>query len=295
MALSVERLQEEDIPETLELKDSHGWNQLPGDLRRFLRLSGEGCFKAVAEGRLVGTCLVFIFDRIGWIALMVVRREFQRRGIGRALMERSLEFCDSKGISLIKLDGTREGYPLYRSVGFQEEFPVGMARAGVDDLRAPAPAKYNLEYHGSEIRRVGMGDLEALAALDRRACGINREELIRQLLLDYPGRGLISESDGPSGFVLFRPGSHSVQIGPLIASGEGEARALLARAIGRIRGEERRGGLTLSVSLRNPDSLRLFEAMGFSCTHRLTRMRRGEGLLQCDEDILYAYSGPEKG
>ena len=130
-------------------------------MRRFLRLSGGGCFKAVAEGRLVGTCLVFLFDRIGWIAMMAVRREFQRRGIGRALMERSLEFCESRGISFVMLDGTREGYPLYRSLGFHEEYIVGIAKAGMDDLRAPPTG----EYHGSEIRRIGMEDLEALTTL----------------------------------------------------------------------------------------------------------------------------------
>ena len=130
---------------------------------------------------------------------------------------------------------------------------------------------------------------------------MNREELIHQLLLDYPGGGLISESDGPSGFVLCRPGSHSVQIGPLIASREGEAQALLTSAARLIRNEAARSEqdsparLSLSVNLRNPASLRLFEGMGLCCTPRLTRMHRGEGLLQCEEDLLYAYSGPEKG
>ena len=289
--LRLGKLKEEDIPQAMELKDSFGWNQLPEDWRRYLRISPKGCFGAKIGDRLVGTAIVFLFGRIAWMSLVAVRKDFQRRGIGAALMERGLEYSESEGIELVKLDATEEGTSLYRRFGFREEYPVGMARARVEEVR-PFGGR---EAPETGIRRMEAEDLGPVVALDREACGVDRESLIEQLFRDYPGWGLISETDRPSGFVLFRPGSHSFHIGPLAASTEGQARALLDAVTARIAETNREAELRLSMSLQNPRSVRIFSEGGFQCTPRLVRMKRGSGGLHCREQMIYAYSGPEKG
>ena len=108
---------EDDIPEAMNLKNALGWNQTVADWKRFLYLAGESCFKVVIDRHLAATCFLFIRDHIAWLAMLIVKEGYKRRGIGRALMEKSLEYCKDRGITLIKLDGTQEAYPLYRGFG----------------------------------------------------------------------------------------------------------------------------------------------------------------------------------
>ena len=113
-------------------------------------------------------------------------------------MERCLDLCDSAGVTLVKLDSTREGRLLYSSLGFQDEYPLGMSKVTEDAIRPP-PRR---EFRESEIRRAEPKDLASIVSLDTSACGMNREELIHRLLRDYSGWGFISETEQPSGFSI---------------------------------------------------------------------------------------------
>lgn len=284
---------EYDIPEAMELKNALGWNQTVLDWKRFLCLAEESCFKVVIDRHLAATCFLFIRDHIAWLAMLIVKEEYKRRGIGRALMEKSLEYCKERGITLIKLDGTQEAYPLYRGFGFLDDCEVGMFKGRIGSLNNARPHENHAP--GLRLKQVDSKGLEGIGSIDTEAFGVSRAAMIERLLLDYPGSGFVSDEKEISGYVLFRPGHHSYQIGPFVASSPREANALLAAVIERIGMENRKADICIFSLLNYPAAAQLFERKGFTCVRRLIRMYKGENMLHGRDKMLYALSGPEKG
>lgn len=58
-------------------------------------------------------------SRRAWILNMYVEKEFRRRGIARELMRLMLEWCRKQGLALVHLHASKEGRPLYESLGFK--------------------------------------------------------------------------------------------------------------------------------------------------------------------------------
>ncbi|HEB10230.1 MAG TPA: hypothetical protein ENI06_03335 [Spirochaetales bacterium] len=148
---------------------------------------------------------------------------------------------------------------------------------------------------GLRLKQVDSKDLEGIGSIDTEAFGVSRAAMIERLLLDYPGSGFISGEKEISGYVLFRPGHHSYQIGPFVASSPREANALLAAVIERIGMENRKADICIFSLLNYPAAAQLFERKGFTCVRRLIRMYKGENMLHGRDKMLYALSGPEKG
>ena len=274
----------------MDLKNALGWNQTVADWKRFIYLAGEGSFKVILEDRLAATCFLFIRDHIAWLAMLIVKEEYKRRGIGRALMEKSLECCKERGITLIKLDGTQEAYPLYRGFGFLDEGEVGMFKGRIGSLNNVRP-----HAPGLKLKQVHVKDLQGIVSIDTEAFGVSRAAMIERLLLDYPERGFIAGEKEISGYILFKPGHHSYQIGPLIASSRKEAEVLLEAVIERIGLENRKADICIFSPLNYPAAAQLFEITGFTCVRRLIRMYKGKNMLRGRDKMLYALSGPEKG
>jgi len=284
---------EDDIPEAMELKNALGWNQTVAEWKRFIYLAEESCFKVVIDRHLAATCFLFIRDHIAWLAMLIVKEEYKRRGIGRALMEKSLEYCKHRGITLIKLDGTREAYPLYRGFGFLDEGEVGMFKGRIGSLNNARPYAHHAP--GLKLKQVDLKDLEGIVSIDTEAFGVSRAAMIERLLLDYPESGFVAGEKEISGYVLFKPGHHSYQIGPLIASSPREANALLEAVIERIGLENRKADICIFSPLSYSAAAHLFERKDFTCVRRLIRMYKGNKMLRGCDEMLYALSGPEKG
>src|SRR5262249_29903737 len=112
----------EDMTLGLRLKQKAGWNQTPADWARFLVLQPDGCFVADLDGAPAGTVTTCVFGGVGWVGMMLVDPGERRRGVGRELMLRALEFLESKGVRSVRLDATPMGEPLYRGLGFVPQF-----------------------------------------------------------------------------------------------------------------------------------------------------------------------------
>ena len=108
----------DDIPEAMRLKDLAGWNQTAADWERFLFAGPEGCFVAKRKGRVVGTSATIVYQgRFAWIGMVIVDRQFRGQGIGTALLERAIQYLDSRNIPCMKLDATPQGRVLDESSG----------------------------------------------------------------------------------------------------------------------------------------------------------------------------------
>lgn len=281
---------EDDIPEAIDLKNALGWNQTAADWKRFLYLAEESCFKVVIDRHLAATCFLFIRDHIAWLAMLIVKEEYKRRGIGRALMEKSLEYCKDRGITLIKLDGTQEAYPLYRGFGFLDEGEVGMFKGRIGSLNNARP-----HTPGLKLKQVDLNDFEGIVSIDTEVFGVSRAAMIERLLLDYPESGFVAGEKEISGYILFKPGHHSYQIGPFVASSRKEAEVLLEAVIERIGIGKGKADICIFSALNYPAAAQLFEMKGFTRVRRLIRMYKGKNMLRGRDEMLYALSGPEKG
>lgn len=62
----------------------------------------------------------FIVKRTGTVLNVYTRPEYRRHGYARKVMELLLEDAARQNVSLIELNATEKGYPLYRSVGFTD-------------------------------------------------------------------------------------------------------------------------------------------------------------------------------
>jgi GNAT superfamily N-acetyltransferase len=293
----------EDIPQAMALKDALGWNQVPADWQRFLDLAPRGCFKAVVADRVVGTAVAFVFDRVCWIGMVIVEESFRRRGLGLALTRRCLEHSSEQGCRLCLLDATAGGVPLYAGLGFQSVGSVARATPEREGTPPDSAVRSLSLPSGGTLRPVTPTDLAAVAALEARAVGARREPLLRRLLEQRvapgaPGNGLawLDEAGSLRGFVLWRPGRHALQIGPLITAGSEAPGALLDGALAAARDCGQPPTLTVPADRREVTAL--LEARGLRVERRLTRMvlptSAGERL-RGEDQLIYAFSGPEKG
>src|SRR2546430_3195150 len=214
----VRLLRAADIPAAMRLKELVGWNQTETDLGRFLRLEPNGCFCAVAEGRVVGTTTTTAYGReLAWIGMVVVDPQYRHRGIATRLMRAALEYLSEVGVASVKLDATPDGRPLYEKLGFRVESLIerwtGIAQA------TPAVACSTLN---SSAR-------QEVFVLDRRAFGADHSKLIEMLIEEALVRPLVTTgADGRAkGYALARRGTDATYVGPLVATVADAAMALL--------------------------------------------------------------------
>ncbi|HIE05023.1 MAG TPA: GNAT family N-acetyltransferase [Candidatus Latescibacteria bacterium] len=85
----------------------------------------EGIFVAEEDGRPVGyvTTRLDHDTKIGWIPNLAVLPEHRRKGIGKALMERALNYLKEKGMEMVKIETLEQnevGKEFYPKVGFVE-------------------------------------------------------------------------------------------------------------------------------------------------------------------------------
>ncbi len=246
--MTLRNLRPADIPDAMRLKEAAGWNQTEGDWRTLLELAPDGCFGIEADGHIAATATAVCYGRdLGWIGMVLTAPEFRGRGFARRLMERVIEYVDSRGVEWSKLDGTDMGVPLYRQLGYVDE-------CAIERWRRPAgPAGFASEAPTGAFDRT----------LDREAFGADRAALLDRLAFE-------SRAIAGCGYALGRPGSCAAYFGPCVAESAETARVLLEAFLTRHAGEDVYWDLLPS----NGAAAALARAHGFSPLRRLIRAAR---------------------
>jgi GNAT superfamily N-acetyltransferase len=277
--IHIRRMTAAHLAAGLGLSRQAGWNQTEADWRRITNLQPDGCFVAESDGAVAGTAAACVFGRVAWVALVLVDTAFRRRGIGRALMEHALDFLDARGVAAVRLDATPLGQPLYEQFGFVEQFRLARFEGTLPDDDTPADRN---------VLAVPTSRWPELAALDREVTRTDRQEFVLRLFAESPEDVRGVQRDGRwAGLLAARHGARAVQVGPCL----GEAGPLLlADAFRRHAGRL----VYVDVPLLNEAACRLVAAGGLDVQRHLTRMCRGEQVVE-QVDLLWASSGPEKG
>jgi hypothetical protein len=208
-------------------------------------------------------------------------------------MQRCLEHAADRRCSLVQLDATKDGVALYARLGFRPSHLVGTCRGRIEPPQDEARQVDSPD--GVTTAPVRPADLAEMTALEARALGANRQALLSELIEGGRGTACRDASGDLGGFLLYREGFHSVQVGPLIARDEKTAGTILRAAFRDICSRAPECEVTMTVPLYNEAMLEELKRWGLPVTPRLTRMFRGWRQLQAREDMVYALSGPEKG
>lgn len=145
MAYAPRAITKEDIPELIELRMAYlaaDFGELSPEDERAIRASLPGYFErhlgedlfafAMAEGdgpiASIALMLVsekpanprFVHGNIGTVFNVYTTPEHRRRGLASKVMSALVADARARGLDLVELNATDEGYPLYRSLGFED-------------------------------------------------------------------------------------------------------------------------------------------------------------------------------
>ena len=142
MSLSIRAFEEEDQEAVVELWQRCGlavpWNDPRRDIARKLLVQREGFLVAEENGAIVGSVMAGYDGHRGWLSYLAVAPEFQRRGVGRALVEQAQQVLEGMGCPKITLQvraSNTEVVAFYERLGFVCEEVLSMGkRLEVDGL-----------------------------------------------------------------------------------------------------------------------------------------------------------------
>ena len=268
-----------------ELVVQSHWNQTADDWRVFFQLGTIYVIRD-AQGRIIASGAVLPMGEsrpgylagltgrgVAWISMILVTPACRARGLGRRVFDECVRHIRAQG-RIPMLDATPAGEALYTQFGFEPLWRLTRWRREATPATRPALP-------------VAMPDVEGLAELDQEALGFHRTELLRALL-DRPDSRYVRH---PLGFAIVRAGRVAHHIGPLVATNEEEAIAVMQDAASRYAGP-----LLIDVPDERPLLRQALLDAGFAVQRGYARM----ALANADQRVphgqthfIHAVAGPE--
>ena len=270
----------QDVAAGMRLCASAGWNQLEEDWRLFLESAGSGGFVAEKDGRVVGTVAIVRYDRLAWIAMMLVDPAERRAGIGSRLLEQALSTLGDAGC--VGLDATPLGEPLYRRFGLVNSYSLLRAKATIMAQRFAS--------HTGRARPMTRDDLAGVLTRDREVFGADRGALLAALLERAPECAwIVSHKGRARGYSFGRPGRLFHQLGPLVADDRAIAGEIVATCFRRLDGRL----FAIDTPQFDGEWLAWLESVGFVAERHFVRMFRRGHAHPGTPSLQYAITGPE--
>ena len=282
--LHARRLGLDDIPAALLLSEEPGWNQVAADWRWMID-HGDSFGYATGDGRLVASGLTVRFNgAFAWISMILVTAEFRRRGLATRLMQSCIDALHGQNL-VPALDASPEGRQVYLPLGFRDVYRTTRL------LAAQPPTGGQGAPAGIAIAAMEEADLAPVAAYDRAPAGIDRSDLMCNLLGRFPRAAAVARRDGRiCGYVLARDGRLCAQIGPLVADDPDIALALLRRSMASMSGP-----VCLDLGDHHSAMRAWLDANGFTPVTRFVRMIQGRSEPFDDPRRVFVIAGPELG
>lgn len=268
-------LGEDSIADCLALSAEAGWNQTREDWALFLR---HGTVFGLLDGHVVATGAVLPYPNVyAWISMVLVTSSRRRAGIGTRILEACCAETARLGL-LPVLDATPAGEQVYRPLGFHPMFNISRWQ-GDATVCADRPAG---------LRAMTESDVPIVAAIDARAFGAGRSFLIESLFRRAPQLAFVTED--LTGFVLARPGRIATQVGPIVATNEVAAAALLDAVF-----DSASGPVFLDLVDRWDNLVRPLQQRGFTVQRPFARMALNYPAPFGNPAHLFVVAGPEFG
>jgi GNAT superfamily N-acetyltransferase len=245
------------------------------DLAHYLRQQPDGWFLALLDGAAVGMGGAITYGTFARIGLMAVHPDFQRQGIGLALMQHLLNWIAAHGATTILLDATPAGAPLYAQLGFVTDDHACAYGQSRPILPTEMPASGGTLLQPSDFSEV--------VAFDAERFGASRSGILAMYQGEFPGRAFVArDREGKvAGYLI----AQKQRIGPWLADTPEAAEALLCQALSLFS-----GSASVLVPEHNLAARALLERFGFTPGRRWQSMRRG-GISELQRrQWLYGYA-----
>ncbi|NUO52219.1 MAG: GNAT family N-acetyltransferase [Polyangiaceae bacterium] len=249
------------VPACVDVAATVGWKP-PVETWHWMLGMGEG-WGIDHAGALAGAVILFQFDdALAMVAMMMVRPDAQRMGIGRALLEQVDRRVSPQ--TTTALYASAEGERLYR--------PYGYVDAGASHRYEGAPRTLTVDENPA-LRRARATDIAAMVALDARAQGGARAKLIRSSA-ERAERAFVVERHGTiEAFGLAGQEDGARRLGPIVAPRDDDAVAIassLAEGAARVRVDLEPGERALAAWVQRA---------GLDATVVSPRLVRGRGAM----------------
>jgi GNAT superfamily N-acetyltransferase len=267
-----------NIAGCMALSTEVGWNQTPDDWSLFFR-HGTVFGLRDANGTPVATGAILPYPSgFAWISLVLVTASRRRARIGTHILESCCTELQQRGLVAV-LDATPAGERVYRPLGFEPIFKLSRWQGEGRGTRGVLPAG---------VQPMTESALDAVAAIDAAVFGADRKFLLTNFFRRAPQAAFMTES--ADGFVFARPGRLATQIGPVVATSEESAVALLDAALDAVTGP-----VFLDLCDRWSKLVDHVERQGFSVQRPLLRMALHHRVPFGDVERTFVVAGPEFG
>ncbi|WP_159949762.1 GNAT family N-acetyltransferase [Rhizobium sp. 18065] len=237
-----------------------GWNPGSEDAAAFRAVDPQGFIGCLVDGRLAAGIATVSYGGFGFIGLYICHPEFRGRGLGRQVWDAGMAHL---GDVVIGLDGVVEQQENYRRMGFvphYRTFRWSVASAGDNGVVAER-----------SVSLAAPDDVAEIVAFDRRFFPAERGNFL-QAWLGVPREVMVSRNGKyVDGYAVMRPCVDGYKIGPLFATSEADAIALLNACLDRLAGT--------AVHVDVPEYQQAFSAhlaaCGFNRGFMTARMYRG--------------------
>lgn len=259
---TIQLLTAEDLDGAFRLSAGAGWNQRVADWRMLLQLAPAGSFAAIADGAIVGTAIGIDYRTFGWIAMMLVDPAWRGRGVGARLLEAAMGSVPPD--IPIRLDATPLGRPLYQRYGFDHEDTL------TRHVAEAARPEETTDPVSDRVRPLTSDDLPAVTATDDRVFGAHRRILLQWALENGSPYAHAVDAGAGIQYCFGRAGRLFDQIGPVVASDDETARALVGAALPAAEGR----AVVVDAFDRHTGFTDWLRRRGFAASRPLFRMRR---------------------
>ncbi len=265
-----------DVSELVVIADEAGWLVDGYHIKLMMMHSPHLCYGAYDDGKLVGAVMAIEFDSMAMIKYFMVRKEYQRQGIGRRLFETVLGALQSE-YEKIYLHANPDLVPFFESHGFEAKMEVGRY---INVGKVP-PFNFT-NAHAKELD--GDNFESIIATLDMETFHVNRMDF----LMDEMERNSSLKFTLPNGFQHSSVvNARNVYLGPWqVRAGHEEEAEKMMKGVLYFRGLKK---VVADIPMGAKHVVDLFERYHFQKKQYFVHMTRGEGSDICFDNI-YAFS-----
>ena len=273
-----------DIDQALGLSISEGWNQTEKDWKLLLEDSSNVCIVAEKDGRIIGTATALNHSgKVAWIGMVLVDKSMRGMGAGKLLMTDIMSKLDNS--ESIKLDATPAGYPLYKNLGFTDEYSIH--RMTTQSLRS-----IGYRYSGERPKKLSAERLTEIIDMDAPIFGAERAYLLGKLYKSFPEKAFAFTGDKSTwGYIFGRTGTKFNYIGPACAGTTEAAKGLIAAALEPFHSKP----VAIDIPADKTELTVWLESIGFVKQRDFIRMYLGKNPYPGKPEFQFLIGGPEFG
>lgn len=262
--------------------ETEKWDYTKEDFSRLLHYNPGGCFVAEQAGKRTGMITTTIYGNKAWMGTLIVCPDYRGQGIGSQLVSQAIDYLDREGVEIIKLDAVEKALSLYKRHGFRVE-AVSLRFTGSGG-----------DYRLHDYEKMEEKDIPDVIALDKRISGLQRKNVLKRLLADFPGLAFFKrDSHGLTGFIMARKTPFQYKIGPWICIPENYHTAI--NLLGAVLLEASNSKVWIGIPGNNAMARAIVENHGFKQTSNSYMMVRGITDQEELQEGIFAIGSPEKG